>query len=96
MRCDNLRDALEVRQNLIVPKAQHSITLAFKEPRAAIISGAVGVLTAVRLNDQPTLLAHEIGNERTDRLLSTKLGSAHLTIAQHGPELALRIRQFVA
>jgi len=54
------------------------------------------MLAAIRLNDQPMLLTHEIGNEGTDWLLSPELGAGKLPIAQHGPQFALGVSQLAA
>ena len=63
------------RQNIIVPEAQNSKALLAQERVAARIILIVGVLGAVRLNDQPLLEANKVGDIGFDHLLSAELES---------------------
>jgi hypothetical protein len=49
------------------------------------------VLSAIEFHNQPAFLAKEIDNERTKRVLSTKLCTTELTRTQARPESAFRI-----
>jgi hypothetical protein len=43
------------------------------------------MLSAVKLNDKPMLNRSEVGNERTDRHLASKLHAIQRTVAQQPP-----------
>ena len=88
---DDLSHAIQIFQNIIVPEAKDTIAFAFEERRSRRISQTVRMLAAVSFDDQPTLLANEVGNERPDRLLTTEFCSSQLAVAQHSPKHPFRI-----
>ena len=48
------------------------------------------MLPAIGLDDQPRIVANEIGNERPDRGLAPKFERAETPVAQHVPETPFR------
>ena len=94
--CDDLGHAIQIVQDVVVPKAQDSITDTFEKFGSARISEVLGMLPAVRFDDKPLLLTHEVGDEWSDRLLAAELRAFDLPFAQNGPEFALRIGHFAA
>jgi hypothetical protein len=49
------------------------------------------VLSAIEFNHQPTFNTTKVSDERADRVLSTNLCIADLSVAQPRPEFAFRI-----
>jgi hypothetical protein len=64
------------------------------EPRGTplILGDVVHVLTAIDLNDEPPLLATEVGDVRTDLVLAPDLVSAESPVAEMRPQPAFGIR----
>lgn len=53
MRCYRCDDAIDVRQDIIVPETQHPIALVFEKAGALrVIGRGIGMLPAVGLDDQ--------------------------------------------
>jgi len=71
-----LNDAFKVAQNIVVPKAQHAISVAFQIGSSADVSNAISMLPAIHLDDQTRLMTHKVGDEMSDRLLATKFGTS--------------------
>ena len=90
------RNAFKVCENVIVPKAKHRIPPAFKEGSAARVACAVGMLTSVSLSNQPGLMAHEVGDKRSDWLLPAKLCTCQLRTVKNRPQFAFGIRHYAA
>ena len=82
---NNLSYAIEIVQDVIVPKAQDSIPFALDKIGSYSVSKALRVLTAVCFHDQPAFVAYEIDNERPNWLLTPELCAGDLAIAQNGP-----------
>jgi len=80
-----------VFQNVIVPETNNAIALAFKPCRAAQIARAIGVLPAIKLNNQPTVSAKEVSDVGAKRNLSPKLESEKSAIAQMRPKTLLSL-----
>ena len=95
-RRDYLSNTLQVRKYVVVPEAQHAIAFGLEKGSSTLIGVLSRMLTTIGFHDQPALLAHEIGNEWTDRLLPPELGAIQLAVAERGPELALGIGHFAA
>lgn len=54
------------------------------------------MLPAVSFDDEPSLLAYEVGDERPNRLLTPELGPIQLAIAERRPQFALGIGHVTA
>ena len=59
----------------MVPEAENSIALFFQPGTPSRVRFASTVLAAIDLNDEPELLADEIGDERAKRLLPSKFAA---------------------
>ena len=71
-----LQNAIEIRQDVVVPETKHAPAAPFEEHRATRILVYFGrVLPAVELDDKLTLSAGKIHDVATDRHLSPKLQS---------------------
>jgi len=71
-----LQDAFSVLHDLIVSKAQHSKPEPLQLSRSLHVFGTLlrySVTSAINLDDQHRLLAVEIHDVRTDRMLSPEL-----------------------
>jgi len=56
-----------------------------------IVSGVVGVLSAVCFDHQSVLYAHEVEDERSHGMLATEFVSTQPAPAQSGPQPTLRV-----
>ena len=93
----NLRDPENYRfcflQNIVCPEAHHPISAPLQPSGpAVVITRGRGMLATIDFDDQPRLLAAEIGNERTDSMLTPEFQSRQLAVAKAGPEPAFRDR----
>src|SRR3954451_8664624 len=67
---DARQHALFILEDVLVPEAQHAKALRIQISIAFRVIFILGMLSAVSLDDQPTLRAHEIGNVAIDRQLA--------------------------
>jgi hypothetical protein len=87
-----LKNAVDVAHDVVVPEAQNKVSVRFEFSRSpCIIGGALGMLPAVKLNDQVRGLATEVDHIRLDRHLPPKFHSVQTTVAQAEPELSLSV-----
>ena len=91
-----MRDAFKIFENVIVPEAKDAIALAFKEFCSSLITDALGMLSAIRLDDQTRLLANKVSDEGPNWLLPSKFCSIELRVPEDRPQLALCIGQITA
>jgi hypothetical protein len=66
----------------VIPEAENRVAFAFEECCSVQVGSAVGVLSAVRFDDQLSFLTDEICNERTNGLLAPKFGAFQLAVSQ--------------
>jgi hypothetical protein len=94
-----LADALDIAQNVVVPKPQHAIAMLVQisRPRgvASYLAGMI-MLTAVNFDDQLVAVARKVGKERTDGRLSTEMTTVERQTAQIAPQFTLSIRHIAA
>ena len=88
LRDDILRDAFAVAHHVAVPIAQQSPTGGGKIGRAPDVMAAVGVLSAVELDDQARTAAGEVRDIRPDGVLPRE---ARAQPSEDAPEQALGI-----
>jgi hypothetical protein len=70
---DGLRDAVEICQDLVVPKPQNAIALVLQELISLDLPPRRGIMLAtVDFHDRPDLVAHKIGNVAAGRHLPAK------------------------
>ena len=89
-RSNDLRYAVKICHDVIVPEAQDPIAGAFEKSSATGILRHI-MLTAISLDNQAAFLANEVGDEWTNRLLATKLYSVELPRAKDRPQGSLGI-----
>ena len=79
--------AKTVREDLVVPEAQHPVALLPQEP-VSLLVGGVGfrVLAAVQLDEQLFRQAGEVGDVGADGLLAAKFVAAQLFVAEVVPQ----------
>ena len=68
-------DTLQIVVNVSVPKAHDPIAFTLQECGSVIVREAACMLPAIGLNNQTMLLAGEIDDKRTNRLLPAEFGS---------------------
>ncbi len=78
-REDCLEDALDISDNVIIPKTQNAIAMLAKPCVPNDIALAVSVLAAINFNDEPVLATDEVGHITAYRLLANKLESVQFT-----------------
>ena len=86
---DHLEHAARILEHLIVPETENSKAPITKMGIAAAVCEALGVLTAVGFDDQPSLKASKIDDIRIDHMLTTELRLRHAPVAKHGPKPSL-------
>jgi hypothetical protein len=65
----------------MIPESQHPKTLLVKPVGSpCVLVDLFRVLSAIQLDDQPSLEAHEVSNIGSDGRLSAKLAAIHLTL----------------
>jgi hypothetical protein len=80
-RLDNHRyDALSVREDVVIPKPQHTPALLF-EPRGPLSVDLFAVLAAIGLDDQSVLCAREVDDEAANGMLAAEPVSAQSPVA---------------
>jgi hypothetical protein len=88
---NRLDNAIGVCENVVVPEPQYAPALTFKPGRAFSVSLAVGMLTAICLDDQAMPRASEINNEPSNRILPAKPIAAQTAVAKRGPETSFGV-----
>jgi hypothetical protein len=75
---DRLMHAVEIFQDLVVPKPQNAKAFALQERFSLGFPRRQGiVLAAVDFHDQPGLVVHEVGNVMANRGLAAELAALH-------------------
>jgi hypothetical protein len=72
-REDRVADGAAMLEDVMAPEAQDRIAMCAHEIVAATVIGAVGMLRAVKLDDELVLSAAEVGEVGTDRMLANEL-----------------------
>jgi hypothetical protein len=84
-------DAIEIRQNVIVPEAQNGEAFT-AEP---VVAGGIGslsrMLTTVNFDHNSLLEGQEVRDIAAERNLPPELGAGESPVAKQVPELALGI-----
>jgi hypothetical protein len=93
---DRQQHAFTVRQNIVVPKSHDAIAFGCEIRIAPNVGRILRVLSAIDFNDQIFLAAHEVDDERANRLLPHKLVSAQPPVAQSEPELSFGVSLLTA
>jgi hypothetical protein len=84
---DRFKDAIDVRQYVIVPEADDREAVTFETSRAySILLYAFSMLTAVNLDDELRLETAEIDRIWRERHLPAKLRTDYASIAQFEPQ----------
>jgi len=87
---NGLKHTIHIAQNVVVPETQHPVAFAFKKSRARHILCAVGMLPAIRLDNQLAFGTEKISDIRTNRHLTAKLETTKAAIAQAQPQRRFR------
>ena len=84
--CEHLQHAFEIAKNLVVPDTNDAILKGIQVSISALIRRAVGVLSAIDLDDEALLAADKIDVVRPDRLLAREFHPAKPAIAKRQPQ----------
>jgi len=89
-------NAVEICQDLVVPKPQNAIALALQElgSRGFPVRRTI-VSATIHFDDQPGLVADKISNVAADRHLAAKPVALHLARAQYLPDPPLGLGHVV-
>jgi hypothetical protein len=92
------QDAINVRQHVIVPEAQHTVAVSFETPCARFVFRRLPlVLAAVDLDDQLRSMTCEVRDARPDRNLPAEMRTVQRqTMAKVPPQLAFGLRGLFA
>src|SRR5258708_5937379 len=97
MRDDDVVDALDIAEHLIVPEAQHAEPLPLQPRRPRIVLREPTVmLPAIDLDDEPPIEADEVDDVATDRHLSAETMTVDLLEAELRPQALFRFRRIAA
>ena len=89
---DRFDNTVEILEHVIAPKTENQIAETFQFRRSfCIFRTSLGVLPAIKLNDQTSGLATEIDHIGFDRHLTPKLQRIEPTVSQSEPQCALSI-----
>ncbi len=92
---DRAENFLKLREHLVVPESKHPVTPLHKKGAADFIfARPLSMLRAVEFDDQASFDRAKVGEVWPDRELTTKLGAAHLTVAQVMPQDVFRVGLF--
>src|SRR4051794_10708121 len=88
---NGFQHAVDVGQHLVVPEAQHAITMRLKQRGALKVRTHINrVLASIDLDHQLSFVAYEIRNVSADLNLPTKVTARHRqSKAQMPPKLLL-------
>ena len=93
---NNRHDALDICQNIVVPKSEHAIPARLEKLGSPCIGEhlpTLGMTLAVKLDDEPALVTAEINKIATDRRLPAKMRAFKPSFAKMPPELLFGRRQ---
>ena len=94
---DDLRHAVHVFRHFVVPETKDSETLRLEPCRSfRIVIGAVGMFSAIDLDNHFGLHAGEIGDEAAERDLPSETMAVELFAAQLRPQFALGVGHILA
>jgi hypothetical protein len=85
-RQDHLLHALDIVENIVVPKPDDTPAALLQPRRPPVVLFVISMLPAIGFNDEPTLEADEIDDEPTQAMLTTEFESAQAAIAEHAPQ----------
>jgi hypothetical protein len=88
--CNPLQDRFNIVHHLIIPEAQHSITLPHQKSGPYLIRlPPRSMLSPIQFYGQATFRAAEVSDEATDGMLSTKFCVTQSSVAKLCPQPAL-------
>ena len=89
---NGFENALEIAQNVVIPKTNDVVSAFFQHRSAFTIrGGALGMLTTVNLDDQFPIQRGEVDNKSGKRDLSPEFDSIELTRPKSRPKKTLGI-----
>src|SRR5262249_3666658 len=90
-----LEHAIDIRQDVVVPIAQHAIAVGFENPRAVVIgSRSLAVLATIDLDNNAPRVTRKIDDVAANSNLATETcASAGKPVAQVPPEFPLCFRR---
>ena len=92
-RENRFEHAFGVGEDVVVPEANDTPALAGEPFGPPFIGNVLGMLAAVRFDDEPVLGAGEVNDEGADRMLSSEAIAAEASCAQVSPETDLGVRR---
>ena len=88
---NHLLHALDIRENVVVPKPNNP-PAALLEPRGApLVVFVIRVLTAIGFDDEAAFKANEIDDEGAEAMLAAEFEAGEASVAEHAPEAALGV-----
>ena len=79
---NSLDDPIGIAKNVVVPKPEHSPTLAFEPSRSGCVRYVLGMLTTIDFDHQLVLGTGEVDDEIANRMLSPEFVSHEAPISQ--------------
>jgi hypothetical protein len=92
---DCVKHFLHIREHLIVPESKHAVSVRIQKRSANFIFlRKLGVLSAIQFDNEASFDRAEVGEVRTNRMLTAELGVAHPAAAQMSPQDSFRVGLF--
>ena len=88
--------AVYIRQDIMVPEADHAVAMRFDKRGARGVTVAGRMLSAIQFDDQSRPPAGEVGDMRADRKLADKFEAVELPRAQSCPQRLFRFGRVAA
>jgi len=98
-RVDHVQNAVRILNDVVVPKSQDAIALAFEPARPHIVASGIfcfAVLRAIEFDDEPSGHAGEIGDVVSNRHLAAEMPAVQLECPEQAPEFAFSVGRVVA
>jgi len=92
-RSDFHQDPIEIVEDIVVPEAEHGVTIGLDNTRPLGIAGAFRMLPTIQFDHQPRAATAEIRHVRADRVLANEFGSLQLSASQTRPQPRLHVRR---
>src|SRR5437763_4941296 len=88
---DRQQHTVSICQHIVIPETEHAVIFTREISVSDDILCALRMVSAIDLNNQSSIAADEIRNERPDRFLPDKLEPAQPPIAESKPQFPLGI-----
>ena len=76
---NDLKNAVNIRQHIVIPKSQHAIAIVFQIRRSNFIRCAFGMLATIDFKNKTSRMTREVRKECPNRSLPTEMSIRKMT-----------------